>query len=524
MANMDDNPQVGMYYPRESLDFSDAQLVHLIAEVKDFQITHGSLMKLVKFEEEETVPSHPIGTSLVPNQFPRECFERAVRIQTIYNELYAKISMDELWLEETLKEYIKHDELTAILWKIHLDSKRSTNWSTQTLSLGIFRSDYMVHVENTASLQSVGAVGRPEIKQIEFNTYTVAGGVHANIVADLHKHLHRIGIYGSTFGDPQAAPAFLPPNAGKDGIVRSLVAAHKAYQRCSSDPSIQTGILMLVQPFNFNICDERPIEYGLWDEELPVPTYRLTFGEEVLAETSLGPSGELLFHPPHLPGVKIEVSVAYMRAGHEVKEYTTAGQKARLQIERSRAIKCPSLLCHLATFKKVQQQLAFPGVLEHFLDEQKAAEIRLTFAAMYPMDESEQGKLGRKLALDPKLAANHVLKPSLEGGGNNVYGEEIPLFLRRTPERLWHTFILMELVKSPSQNGMLMSMRGIYAGPILSELGILGTCLWRTGEQGEISRNEQVGWTFKSKDADVAEMSVVKGYGCFDSPWLVDIP
>jgi hypothetical protein len=29
------------------------------------------------------------------------------------------------------------------------------------------------------------------------------------------------------------------------------------------------------------------------------------------------------------------------------------------------------------------------------------------------------------------------------------------------------------------------------------------------------------GWTFKTKYADVDEMSVVKGYGCFDTPYLV---
>jgi hypothetical protein len=29
-------------------------------------------------------------------------------------------------------------------------------------------------------------------------------------------------------------------------------------------------------------------------------------------------------------------------------------------------------------------------------------------------------------------------------------------------------------------------------------------------------------FSFKTKDASVDEMSVVKGYGCFDSPMLVD--
>jgi len=33
---------------------------------------------------------------------------------------------------------------------------------------------------------------------------------------------------------------------------------------------------------------------------------------------------------------------------------------------------------------------------------------------------------------------------------------------------------------------------------------------------------EVAGWTFKTKPVSVDEMSVVKGYGCFDCPLLVD--
>lgn len=33
--------------------------------------------------------------------------------------------------------------------------------------------------------------------------------------------------------------------------------------------------------------------------------------------------------------------------------------------------------------------------------------------------------------------------------------------------------------------------------------------------------NSEAGWSLKTKPANVDEMSVVKGYGCFDSPYLV---
>jgi len=41
--------------------------------------------------------------------------------------------------------------------------------------------------------------------------------------------------------------------------------------------------------------------------------------------------------------------------------------KARLLMEQSSAIKCPSISYHLAGSKKIQQELAKPGVLERYL-------------------------------------------------------------------------------------------------------------------------------------------------------------
>jgi len=86
----------------------------------------------------------------------------------------------------------------------------------------------------------------------------------------------------------------------------------------------------------------------------------------------------------------------------------------------------------------------------------------------------------------------------------------------------------MEIIKSPVQKGMLMSSEGLYEGDTISELGVFGICMWRRkkdGENGEgeveILENESVGWSFKTKPEEVEEMSVVKGYGFFDSPNLV---
>ena len=61
---------------------------------------------------------------------------------------------------------------------------------------------------------------------------------------------------------------------------------------------------------------------------------------------------------------------------------------ARLMIERSKAIKSPSIHYHLAGTKKVQQELARYGVLERFVkEEDKRASIKSMFAGLYPLDK-----------------------------------------------------------------------------------------------------------------------------------------
>ena len=57
-------------------------------------------------------------------------------------------------------------------------------------------------------------------------------------------------------------------------------------------------------------------------------------------------------------------------------------------MERSLAIKCPSMGCHLAGTKKVQQVLAEPGMLERFIsDLEEINLIRDTFTGHYSLDE-----------------------------------------------------------------------------------------------------------------------------------------
>ncbi|KIW01414.1 glutathione synthetase [Verruconis gallopava] len=492
-----------------------ARVEEIVRRVQDWQIIHGSLLKVVPADEDEAssagAKAHAVPVSLVPSPWSRRCFDRAVALQDGFNELYARLASNEKGLERMLRPLMGKDGFAETLWSIHQEAK--TLGIAQKWSLGIFRSDYMANSEG--------------IHQVEFNTFACSGATHATRISKMYSYLHKIGMYGDTYGPQSAPPAKLPSNSATTGIVRALLGAHQQYLKCrSSSNSASTGILMIVQHGNFNVSDERPIEYALWD--VGVPVYRLEF-RAILQYLSLGPNKELLYKLPSCELAPLEVSVVYYRAGHKPAEYLRDGAEARLLIEISQAIKCPSILSHLTTFKHVQQELAKPGALQAcFPGARQIPRVDETFVPMFVLDKSERGIHARNLALNEEQARRYILKPSREGGGNNVYGRDIPAFLQTVREELWPTFTLMEKIEVTPHNALLLSQNGLYMGPAVSELGIVGSILWRPDDRDdgipsiEIDFNKPIGWTFKTKPSTVDEMSVVKGYGFFDSPYLLD--
>ena len=73
----------------------------------------------------------------------------------------------------------------------------------------------------------------------------------------------------------------------------------------------------------------------------------------------------------------------------------------------------------------------------------------------------------------------YVLKPQREGGGNNVYGDDIKPFLekiRNSEER--NAYILMDRIHPPvTTNYMVRPGGGTTMVDVISELGIFGYVL-----------------------------------------------
>ncbi|KAH8434424.1 glutathione synthetase [Aspergillus melleus] len=503
---------------------SEERGLSLVSQILDWQINHGSLLKRIDSLTDHSVLTYPIGVAVFPTLFPRRLFDHALRLQSVYNELYCRMAEDEEWIFRAIRDLLPVDPFAATLWDIHQEVKRVVP-PGPALSAGIFRSDYMLQGPTVQLGPGSDDPATLNLRQVEFNTFSCAGAAHADKVADMHRYLARTGAYnvGNERQDPVAVSS-LPRNANIDSLAACLSAAHVAYGGKRSRTATETAILFVVQPDNFNVADERPLEYALWNRDPSVPVYRIDYGDDLLERTSLTESRELLLYPLGREGPVLEVSVVYMRAGYEAREYDEVGRQSRLRLELSVAVKCPSLLGHICTFKKVQQALTSAGELERFLPPEKAALVRSTFVRVYPLDETEAGLYGRNLATDPKTAHGYILKPSLEGGGHNIFGDAIPGFLSSIPPSAWRAYILMERIASPRVQNTLMSASGLDMGDVISELGVFGTCLWQKAPDGvtcDILQNTVAGWSFKTKYDYLEEMSVVKGYGCFDTPLLI---
>jgi glutathione synthase len=372
----------------------------------------------------------------------------------------------------------------------------------------------MVHIPETQL--------RPTIRQVEINTNSAAFGGLAPRVTSLHRYLDSINAYPAS-ASSTIHPSSLPSNPSAERIVAALAEAHAAYG--SSPSGHTTCILFIVQDVELNVFDQRHLEFALFSEtkanifRLPLP--------RVLHQTRLDAERRLLFSPPAFPERIYEVTTVYFRAGQSPDEYDDVVWQARTHLERSRAIKCPSVLLHLAGCKKVQQILAAPYSphLARFLTTECERErVRKTFAPMYPMDTSPDGLKGRQLATNPETANRFVLKPQREAGGNNVYRGAIPGFLQSIPESQWLGYVLMEMMEPPAQQNMILRDGELRCGGVICELGVYGTALWRRTDQGmELLENDEAGYLLRTKSNQSDEGGVVAGFGSVDSVCLVDV-
>ncbi|KRT82119.1 hypothetical protein AMK59_3476 [Oryctes borbonicus] len=341
-----------------------------------------------------------------------------------------------------------------------------------------------------------------KIKQVEINTIASSfGGIGTRVLQFNRFVLQELGHHEML--------ANLPENNALEGLCNGMLEAWKIY----GDP--KAAILFIIEDVTYNICDQRFHEFELMRLNPYVKVLRRTL-TDIAERAQLEPDNELLMDD-------YVISVVYYRAGYEPGHYHSQREwDARLLIERSQAIKSPSIHYHLAGTKKVQQALARPGAVEMFLGEASKIEaVKEIFTGLYSLDFDEFGDQAVQMALDSP--ERFVLKPQREGGGNNIYGKDVrDAILRMKDSRERTAWILMERINPPLSTGYIVRPGGPDIPDLVdlvSELGIFGVII---GDSTKIFTNRQVGHMLRTKVSTANEGGVAAGLGALDSPYLID--
>ncbi|KAI5424258.1 glutathione synthetase, chloroplastic [Lathyrus oleraceus] len=446
---------------------------------------HGLVMGDKSSKKSGTVPG--VGLvhapfALLPVSLPETKFKQACDLAPIFNELVDRVSLDANFLQESLSRTKKVDEFTSRLLDIH--SKMLHVNKKEEIRLGLHRSDYMLD-EQTKSLL-----------QIELNTISSSFAGFGSLVTELHRYI--LSRHGKLLGlDAENVPVNNAVSQNAEGLAKAWIEYNNP----------KAVIMFVVQAEERNMYDQHSLSAVL-KEKHGITIVRKTLAE-VDQEGEILPDGTLTVNGQ-------AVAVVYFRAGYTPADYPSESEwRARLLMEQSSAVKCPSISYHLVGTKKIQQELAKPGVLERFLENKDdIAKMRECFAGLWSLDDSD---IVKKAIEKPEI---FVMKPQREGGGNNIYGDavrETLIKLQNLGSQEDAAYILMQRIFPNLSAALLMRNGYLHKDHAISELGIFGTYL---RNKDKVIINNQSGYLMRTKIASSDEGGVAAGFAVLDSVYL----
>ncbi|KPJ07730.1 Glutathione synthetase, chloroplastic [Papilio machaon] len=394
-----------------------------------------------------------------------------------------------------------------------------------SISLGLFRSDYLMQCTEANA-----------IKQVEFNTIASSfGAITSNLPAMSRYILRQLGhgdlikkVSGYVVRPGAPVPPPLCDLVSELGIFGVIIGCQgtwyvpaRLFLLHSATLSLNSGYLESLLDFhdqvppnrNFVKCI-RDLYYEYWRPSAAAPwvgwavaasqtwrkkkffsvisshlkiyqsiIHRKTLNE-LYEETTVNDKKQLILEGR-------PVAVVYYRSGYEPSQYPSSREwDARLRVERSSAIKCPSIQYQLAGTKKVQQTLASPGVLEKFMGTGATTNsVRDIFTGLYSLDFDESGER----AVDMALADAERCQGT------------------------WYVLVRLYLLHSAT-----LSLNSGYLESLLDQGFLKGSPPDPRGTKEKIFSNRQVGHMLRTKLADANEGGVAAGLGALDSPFLLD--
>nr|ABN09021.1 Eukaryotic glutathione synthase; Eukaryotic glutathione synthase, ATP-binding [Medicago truncatula] len=475
---VDNSPPMTLPSFNDYHQIDDKVLENIVYDALVFATLNGLLVGDKSVERSGRVPG--VGLvhlpfSLLPPPLPETHWKQACDLSPLFNELVDRVSLDGKFLQQSLSKTKKADEFTSRLLDIH--AKMLEMNKKEEIRMGLFRSDYMLD-EKTKSLL-----------QIEMNTISTSFSGVGVVMTELHRNI--LSHYGKLLGlDSERVPV----NTADSRYAEALAKAWKEY----NNP--RAVIIVVVQGEERNMYDQHFVSAILREK---YPFLKINQEGEILPDGTLSVDGQA-------------VAIVYFRAGYTPVDYPSESEwRARLLIEQSSAIKCPNISYHLVGTKKIQQELARPNVLERFFENKEdIAKLRKCFAGLWSLEDSD---IVNEAIAKPEL---FVMKPQREGGGNNIYGDD----LRETLKRLQKpgsqedaAYILMQRIFPANTASILMRNGFLHKDHVISEFGIFSTYL---RNKDKVIVNNESGYMVRTKPSLSDEGGVLPGFGVIDSVYL----
>ncbi|NJR47537.1 MAG: glutathione synthase [Hyellaceae cyanobacterium CSU_1_1] len=376
------------------------------------------------------------------------------------------------FLGEQLQFTAASDEYTGFLLSLAQEQRRQ-----DSLRFSLTRSDYFM-------TQTEG------LRQVEFNTIAASYIGLSEKITEFHK----------IWGNLQNETWDLLPNQPIAAVADAFVDVMKEYN------VLNACVLFVVQANERNVFDQRLLEIALIERGIKVVRASLE---------AIGEQGEL--RQGHLSINGKIAAITYFRAGYRPDELESKiARQGRQLIARSTTVSVPDLPTHLAGTKKIQQVLTNPQLLKFFLNEEDIAIVRTAFAQIYTLDVQIEfeGKmmLAREAAiLQPE---QFVLKPQREGGGFNLYGEDLRQCLKNLQAEAGNAYILMERLYPPMSPGWGLRDGKLWEGQVVHEIGQYGILI---AHGDRILTNQAAGYLVRTKLGEMNEGGISAGYGHLNS-------
>ena len=454
-----------------------AEITSRVEEAIEFAALHG----LLKKSPEGRLVHAPF--ALTPCPIDADSNRRLEALSAPFNRLVDSVSKQLEFLQEALADAAAADAFTDSLLKM-----AAASGPRQALQFQITRSDYFLQAPPQGEAP-------PLVRQVELNTIASSYPGSAGRLYLLHRHL-----FAGT-----AAADRLVPNDPLPGLAEGFFQAFRCYGHENA------CVLMVVQPAEGNVFDQRLLELAL--RERGIPVLRLPL-EEIAAR------GRLL--EGHLAFSGQVAAVTYFRAGYTPDDFPSPDAfKGRELIENSSTISVPNLATQLAGTKKVQQLLTDGATLRRFCDEKDARAMEATFAAIYDLDDEVQTPDGPTPAWKAAARApgQFVLKPQREGGGNNLYDEELAARLSHSSPEERKAYVLMERIRPIPHHAAVVADGRLKEEKSVSEIGRFGVYL---ADGPRELMNIDAGYLVRTKGHEVREGGVTAGYAYLNS--LIEEP